>query len=96
MRLLYCTLGHGQPNFPGVIKVTGSSDAACREAVWKLTNGRFCNHHYDMEDVHHLDRRVVCTIEAIGESPRGSVLPKVVSTHEDVDVTIFEGYKYAI
>lgn len=96
MNRAYFTLGHDQPGFPGYIMVDhDDSLCAAREAVWKFTKGRFAFQYDSVEEIHHMDRKMVVHLEAVMTENESS-LPKVLEVHPDIHLDIFEGFEHAI
>lgn len=99
MRTIYCTLGHGHPNFPGYIKVTGATWGACREAVWKFTDGYFAFDYSTLNELHISDKVCKAELEAVGDPylDKGkSILPKLINAEAYSGLENFRGFKYAI
>lgn len=53
--LLYCTFGHGQPGFPGYVRLEGPSWSACRNAMHAYTKGRFMTDYDSLDKIHSMD-----------------------------------------
>ena len=58
----YATFGHGQPSFPGYLRVhvtaatEEEAENEARRRVSEATNNRWCGLYKSLDDVHPLDR----------------------------------------